>query len=69
MRTVSGTVYGFSVAGELGREVGTVRAVTTQLGYLIGALVGGAAIAIGGSRSSELRWAGSFSPRRCPMPP
>jgi ribosomal protein S18 acetylase RimI-like enzyme len=48
MRTVSGTVYGFSVAGELGREVGTVRAVTTQLGYLIGALVGGAAIAIGG---------------------
>jgi DHA1 family inner membrane transport protein len=48
MRTVSGTVYGFSVAGELGREVGTVRAVTTQLGYLIGALVGGAAIAVGG---------------------
>jgi ribosomal protein S18 acetylase RimI-like enzyme len=41
-------VYGFSVAGELGREVGTVRGVTTQLGYLIGALVGGAAIAIGG---------------------
>ena len=48
MRTVSGTVYGFSVAGDLGREVGTVRAVTTQLGYLIGALVGGAAIALGG---------------------
>ena len=47
-RTVAGTVYGFSVAGELGREVGTVRGVTTQLGYLIGALVGGAAIAIGG---------------------
>jgi DHA1 family inner membrane transport protein len=47
-RTVAGTVYGFSVAGELGREVGTVRGVTTQLGYLVGALVGGAAIAIGG---------------------
>jgi ribosomal protein S18 acetylase RimI-like enzyme len=47
-RTVAGTVYGFSVAGELGREVGTVRAVTTQLGYLIGGLVGGAAIAVGG---------------------
>ena len=44
-RTVAGTVYGFSVAGELGREVGTVRAVTTQLGYLVGALVGGAALA------------------------
>ena len=47
-RTVSGTVYGFSVAGDLGREVGTVRAVTTQLGYLLGALVGGAALAVGG---------------------
>ncbi len=47
-RTVSGTVYGFSVAGDLGREVGAIRGVTTQLGYLIGALVGGAAIAIGG---------------------
>ncbi len=47
-RTVAGTVYGFSVAGELGREVGTIRAVTTQLGYLIGALVGGAALELGG---------------------
>jgi predicted MFS family arabinose efflux permease/ribosomal protein S18 acetylase RimI-like enzyme len=47
-RTVSGTVYGFSVAGDLGREVGTVRAVTTQLGYLIGALAGGAALALAG---------------------
>ena len=47
-RTVAGTVVGFSVAGELGREVGTVRAVTTQLGYLLGALVGGAALAVGG---------------------
>ena len=47
-RTVAGTVFGFSVAGDLGREVGTIRAVTTQLGYLIGALVGGAALAVGG---------------------
>jgi hypothetical protein len=47
-RTVTGTVYGFSVAGDLGREVGATRAVTTQLGYLIGSLVGGAAFAIGG---------------------
>ncbi|MCZ7588234.1 MAG: MFS transporter [Gaiella sp.] len=47
-RTVSGTVYGFAVAGELGREVGVVRAVTTQLGYLIGSLVGGIAFALGG---------------------
>lgn len=47
-RTVAGTVYGFSVAGDLGREVGTVRAVTSQLGYLLGALVGGASLALGG---------------------
>ena len=47
-RTVAGTVYGFSVAGDLGREVGTVRAVTTQLGYLVGALAGGAALAVAG---------------------
>jgi predicted MFS family arabinose efflux permease/L-amino acid N-acyltransferase YncA len=47
-RTVAGTVYGFSVAGDLGREVGTVRAVTTQLGYLVGALAGGAALALAG---------------------
>lgn len=47
-RMVAGTVYGFAVAGELGREVGTVRATTTQIGYLIGSLAGGIAIAIGG---------------------
>jgi uncharacterized membrane protein len=47
-RTVAGTVYGFSVAGDLGREVGAVRAVTTQLGYLVGSLAGGAALAVGG---------------------
>jgi predicted MFS family arabinose efflux permease len=47
-RTVMGTVYGFSVAGDLGREVGATRAVTTQLGYLIGSLAGGAALALGG---------------------
>jgi predicted MFS family arabinose efflux permease len=47
-RTVGATVYGFSVAGGLGREVGAVRAATTQLGYLIGSLLGGIAIAVGG---------------------
>ena len=47
-RTVAGTVYGFQVAGDMGREVGATRAVTTQLGYLIGSLVGGAALALGG---------------------
>lgn len=47
-RTVAATVYGFAVAGELGREVAAARAVTTQLGYLIGSLAGGAAFALGG---------------------
>jgi MFS transporter, DHA1 family, inner membrane transport protein len=47
-RMVAGTVYGFSVAGGLGREVGTIRAASTQIGYLVGSLAGGAAIAVGG---------------------
>jgi predicted MFS family arabinose efflux permease/ribosomal protein S18 acetylase RimI-like enzyme len=47
-RTVTATVYGFSVAGNLGREVAAARAVTTQLGYLVGSLSGGAAFALGG---------------------
>ena len=59
-RTVAGTVYGFTVAGNLGREVGTVRAVTTQLGYLIGALLGGAALAVGGFALLGVAFGGLF---------
>ncbi len=59
-RTVAGTVYGFTVAGDLGREVGTVRAVTTQLGYLIGALAGGAALALGGFALLGVAFGGLF---------
>ena len=59
-RTVSGTVYGFSVAGELGREVGVVRAVTTQLGYLIGSVTGGAAFALGGFAGLGVVFGGLF---------
>ena len=59
-RTVSGTVYGFTVAGELGREVGVVRAVTTQLGYLIGSLAGGAAFALGGFDGLGVVFGGLF---------
>ena len=33
-RMVAGTVYGFSVAGGRGGEVGTIRAASTQIGYL-----------------------------------
>jgi DHA1 family inner membrane transport protein len=47
-RTVAATVYGFSVAGDLRHEIGAIRAATTQLGYLIGSLVGGIAITVGG---------------------
>ena len=59
-RTVAGTVFGFSVAGNLGREVGTVRAVTTQLGYLLGALLGGAALAVGGFALLGVAFGGLF---------
>ena len=47
-RTVTGTTYGFSIAGERKLEVGAARAALTQLGYLVGSLLGGAALAIGG---------------------
>jgi predicted MFS family arabinose efflux permease len=57
-RTVSGTVFGFSVAGELGREVGTIRATTSQLGYLIGSLAGGLALAVGGFETLALAFGG-----------
>lgn len=59
-RTVSGTVYGFSIAGDLGREVGAIRAATSQLGYLIGSLVGGIALAIGGFAALAVAFGGLF---------
>jgi predicted MFS family arabinose efflux permease/ribosomal protein S18 acetylase RimI-like enzyme len=57
-RTVTATVYGFSVAGDLGREVAAARAVTTQLGYLIGSLAGGVAFALGGFPALALAFGG-----------
>jgi DHA1 family inner membrane transport protein len=47
-RTVAGTVYGFSIAGDLSREVGAIRAATSQIGYLVGSIVGGVALSVGG---------------------
>ena len=47
-RTVTGTTYGFSIAGERKLEVGAARAALTQVGYLVGSLLGGAALAVGG---------------------
>jgi MFS transporter, DHA1 family, inner membrane transport protein len=57
-RTVSGTVFGFSIAGDLGREVGAIRAATTQLGYLIGSLAGGIALAVGGFEALAVAFGG-----------
>ena len=59
-RTVAGTVYGFQVSGSLGREVGSIRAATTQLGYLIGSLLGGLALATGGFSGLAVVFGGLF---------
>jgi MFS transporter, DHA1 family, inner membrane transport protein len=47
-RTVIGTTYGFAIGGERTLEVGAARAALTQVGYLVGSLLGGAALAAGG---------------------
>lgn len=59
-RTVAGTVYGFQISGSLGREVGSIRAATTQLGYLIGSLLGGLALALGGFSALGVVFGGLF---------
>lgn len=59
-RTVSATMYGFAVAGDLGREVGAMRAATMQTGYLIGSAIGGAALAVGGFEALALAFGGLF---------
>ena len=59
-RTVAGTVYGFQVSGALGREVGSIRAATTQVGYLVGSLLGGLALTIGGFSALAVVFGGLF---------
>lgn len=59
-RTVAGTVHGFAVAGDQGSEVGAVRAVATQIGYVIGSLVGGVALALGGFHLLAVAFGGLF---------
>jgi predicted MFS family arabinose efflux permease len=59
-RTVAATVYGFSVAGGHGREVGTIRAATSDLAYLVGSVVGGAALAVGGFPALAIAMGGLF---------
>jgi predicted MFS family arabinose efflux permease len=59
-RMVAATVYGFTVANDLAREVGVVRAVSTQVGYLIGSLAGGVAYALGGFGGLGVVFGGLF---------
>jgi predicted MFS family arabinose efflux permease len=59
-RTVAATVYGFSVAGGLGREVGTIRAATSDIAYLVGSMVGGLALAVGGFPVLAVAFGGLF---------
>lgn len=59
-RTVSGTVYGFVVARDEEASVGAVRAATTQIGYLLGSLVGGGALALGGFHALAIAYGGLF---------
>jgi len=60
IRTVAGTIYGFAIAGDLSREVGSIRAATSQIGYLVGALAGGAALAVGGYAALAVAFGGFF---------
>ena len=59
-RTVAGTVYGFQVSGDLGREVGSIRAATNQVGYLVGSVLGGLALAVGGFSALAVVFGGLF---------
>ena len=59
-RMVAATVYGFTVANDLAREVGVVRAVSTQVGYLTGSLAGGVAYAVGGFAGLGVVFGGLF---------
>ena len=59
-RTVAGTVYGFQVSGDFGREVGSIRAATNQIGYLVGSLLGGLALAVGGFSALAVVFGGLF---------
>jgi MFS transporter, DHA1 family, inner membrane transport protein len=59
-RTVTGTTYGFAIAGERKLEVGAARAALTHVGYLAGSLLGGAALAIGGDAAVGIAFGALF---------
>jgi DHA1 family inner membrane transport protein len=59
-RTVTGTTYGFAIAGERKLEVGAARAALTHVGYLAGSLIGGAALATGGHAAVGIAFGALF---------
>jgi MFS transporter, DHA1 family, inner membrane transport protein len=59
-RTLTGTTYGFAIAGERKLEVGAARAALTHVGYLAGSLLGGAALAIGGDAAVGIAFGSLF---------
>jgi predicted MFS family arabinose efflux permease len=59
-RTITGTTYGFAIGGERKLEVGAARAVLTQVGYLAGSLLGGAALALGGEAAVGVAFGALF---------
>jgi MFS transporter, DHA1 family, inner membrane transport protein len=59
-RTVTGTTYGFVLAGERKLEVGAARAALTHVGYLAGSLLGGAALATGGGAAVGIAFGSLF---------
>jgi len=65
-RTVAGTSYGFVVAGDRKLEVGAVRSATQQLGYLLGSLAGGLALAVGGYPAVGAAFAALFAAAALP---
>ena len=65
-RTLWGTSYGFVIAGERKLEAGALRAVATQLGYLIGSSLGGLALATGGYEVMGVVFAGLFAAAAVP---
>jgi MFS transporter, DHA1 family, inner membrane transport protein len=59
-RSLWGATYGFVVARERKLEAGALRAVATQLGYLLGSVLGGVALATGGYAVMGLVFAALF---------
>jgi predicted MFS family arabinose efflux permease len=56
-RTVVGTTYGFTLAGERQLEVGAARAAMQHFGYLAGSVLGGATFALGGRSAVGIAFA------------